>query len=342
MTHTFPSQTELAVALNPKALCLVILPTEQCNFRCEYCYQDFSIGRMSANIVQGIKRLLDCRIDNLSYLQLSWFGGEPLLASDIMLDLSEYALKLCREHGVDYVRGDITTNGYLLTPQLMEKLTKVEQGHFHISLDGMGENHDKTRHLASGKGTFDTIWNNLIALKATPLEFNILLRLHFDVDNLVQTEDLCRAVNQNFGNDERFRVMLKSIEDYGGAGSGKFRAISRDEGRSISARLITELMPDISSYNLNEDRTPQICYAAQPNNLVIRADGRVCKCAVAFQNPRNDIGKIDENGCLNIDNALLQPWMAGFKNLDESLLTCPYTGIRALDETAPACQCGSH
>ena len=342
MTSSFPTRDDLAGALNPNALYLVILPTEQCNFRCEYCYQDFSMGRMPPNVIGGIKRLLERRTDDLSYLQLSWFGGEPLLAEDIVLDISNYALGLCRDKGVTYIKGDITTNGYLLTPELMQKLTEAEQKHFHISLDGIGAVHDKTRHLISGRGTFDTIWRNLIALKETLYDFSILLRLHYSGDELSRTEELCRSVNDSFGGDERFRVMLKSIEDYGGSGSGKFKPISREEGRIISEKLITQLMPDILSFNLNEDRAPQICYAAHPNNLVIRADGRIGKCAVAFQNPRNDIGQIDENGHLHIDNSMLQPWMAGFIDYDEQLLVCPYTGIRKLDEGAPACKCGAH
>lgn len=35
---------------------LIVLPTEACNFRCTYCYQDFSRGNMSRDVVNGLKR----------------------------------------------------------------------------------------------------------------------------------------------------------------------------------------------------------------------------------------------------------------------------------------------
>ena len=37
---------------------LILMPTEQCNFRCTYCYEDFAHDRMSPRVVAGIKRLL--------------------------------------------------------------------------------------------------------------------------------------------------------------------------------------------------------------------------------------------------------------------------------------------
>ena len=54
---------------------LTLMPTEQCNFRCTYCYEDFSIGKMKEDVIRGIKNLLKQRIPTLKYLNISWFGG---------------------------------------------------------------------------------------------------------------------------------------------------------------------------------------------------------------------------------------------------------------------------
>src|ERR1044071_7965793 len=71
---------EFAASFFNEGLQLILLPTEQCNFRCMYCYEDFSGGRMSPGVSEGVKRLIDRRLDGLRSLTVSWFGGEPLLA----------------------------------------------------------------------------------------------------------------------------------------------------------------------------------------------------------------------------------------------------------------------
>src|SRR5215211_2329775 len=83
-------EAELASSFLNESLHLIVLPTEQCNFRCTYCYEDFSIGRMSSEVIQGVKRLIDRRLPSLKSLSVSWFGGEPLLGRAIVEDISEH------------------------------------------------------------------------------------------------------------------------------------------------------------------------------------------------------------------------------------------------------------
>lgn len=320
-----PSMEEIATALDPQTLHLMLFPTEDCNFRCTYCFEDHILGRMAPELVEGIKKLIDRRMDSIGHLRLSWFGGEPLMAKNIVFDISEFVHRTCQEKGVDYL-GDMTTNGYFLTPQVMERLSAAGQRYFHISLDGVGEAHDRTRPLSSGKGTFDRIWSNLTALRDSPYAFTITIRIHYGMPTAGETEALCRRINRHFGGDSRFRVNLQRIADLGGESSGKFEPIPVSEGLQL-ARYLVDLMPDI---HISDPDTSDngICYAAQPNSLLIRTNGRISKCAVNLNDPRNTVGHIDAEGRLHIDKQRLHPWMQGFETFDPTLLTCPYSGIR--------------
>ncbi len=60
------------------ALELILLASEDCNFRCTYCYEDFARGTMLPEVREGVKNLVRKRIRKLNRLQVSWFGGEPL------------------------------------------------------------------------------------------------------------------------------------------------------------------------------------------------------------------------------------------------------------------------
>lgn len=93
------------------AMHLIVLPTEACNFRCTYCYQDFSRGKMSRNVVNGLKHFLKNKIPRLEHLTVSWFGGEPLLAYDVIEELSEAIVEWTDRHGVTY-QAEMSTNGY--------------------------------------------------------------------------------------------------------------------------------------------------------------------------------------------------------------------------------------
>lgn len=45
-------------SFNNKQLSLILLITEQCNFRCAYCYEDFKIGKMPPDVIEGIKNVI--------------------------------------------------------------------------------------------------------------------------------------------------------------------------------------------------------------------------------------------------------------------------------------------
>jgi molybdenum cofactor biosynthesis enzyme MoaA len=66
---------------------LIVMPTEKCNFRCVYCYEDFAIGRMKRPVIDGVKALIRRRVASLSPLEIQWFGGEPTLAHDIVCEV---------------------------------------------------------------------------------------------------------------------------------------------------------------------------------------------------------------------------------------------------------------
>src|SRR2546426_838955 len=86
-------EEELAEWLRNDHLHLILFPTEQCNFRCTYCYEDFAIGRMTAATVASIKRLIDRRLRGLRSLVVSWFGGEPLLARAVVEEISQHIVR---------------------------------------------------------------------------------------------------------------------------------------------------------------------------------------------------------------------------------------------------------
>ncbi len=343
------SRRQIASAITPKRLDLTILPTEKCNFRCVYCYEDFLLGAMPSHVLEGIENLIRIRAEaGLSEIALSWFGGEPLLAKKHIFRISSYAKAISDLHNIR-LTGGLTTNGYLLTKEVLTELCSYNQNYFQISLDGWGDEHDKTRKRADGKGTFNVIWKNLLEAKNTDIAFTIQMRVHVTDDNYDSLCILCENIFANFNGDNRFYVDFQDVRNLGGDYKGgvsalKFQRVKANlqiilktgiiaveneaiENSAFIEENVTNFQP--SKYESSGSRRDYvenegyICYAAKPNHFLIRADGRVGKCTVAFNDARNDIGKLNFDGSIEIDSELAERWSFGLEDLDADKLGCP-------------------
>ena len=326
--------TSIGRAFSNKHLELIILPTEKCNFRCVYCYEDFAIGKMKPSVVNGVKNFLANRMPNLDSLAISWFGGEPLLAKDVVLDIARYAKRLSDVHGVKY-RGGFTTNASLLTTDLIKQFSDANHLDYQITLDGDRDTHNTTRVLANGKGTFDQIWTNLLNAARTDVAFQIKLRIHITPYNEVAVEKLLRDVEKCLGADERFSIFFHQVSNLGGPNAEKIESLSKARYGAIVERLkqSSSIFSKRVSSESDLSSNGYICYAAKPNSFLIRSNGRVGKCTVALDDERNDIGTITDDGRLIIENKKLRVWMNGFETIDPARLGCPLSMLSAPRES---------
>lgn len=157
---------------------LVICPTMGCNFDCPYCFEDHGQGKMSAetqdDVVALAKRMLE--VSGAKNMSVVWFGGEPLIAPEIIESLSKRLMALVDDLGGTY-HASIITNGYLLTQGIVDMLaaSKVEMA--QVTIDGLKATHDATRYLAGGGPTFDRIVQNLREL-TIPFRVSVRHNVH--------------------------------------------------------------------------------------------------------------------------------------------------------------------
>ena len=121
------------------------------------------------DVVALTRRMME--VNNARSLNVTWFGGEPLLAPEIIESLSGKLIALAEEHHASYDAG-IITNGYLLTPENIRILEAAQVSSAQITLDGIGAAHDATRHLADGGQSFERIAANL----RRPFSFTVNIR----------------------------------------------------------------------------------------------------------------------------------------------------------------------
>ncbi|MCM2273163.1 MAG: hypothetical protein NDJ18_11480, partial [candidate division Zixibacteria bacterium] len=61
----------------PSTFLLTIAPTLACNFRCDYCFEAQSNGRMDRDTEQALLKFAEPRVRRSESIFITWFGGEP-------------------------------------------------------------------------------------------------------------------------------------------------------------------------------------------------------------------------------------------------------------------------
>jgi uncharacterized protein len=316
-----------AAAFSDKRLELTILPTEQCNFRCTYCYEDFKLGAMSRPLIDGVKTFLTRRIESLEHLHVRWFGGEPLLAYGIIREVSEHVQALAdRNEGLRY-DASATTNGSRLTVERARALRAAGVVDYQVSIDGPKAYHDLTRLRLGGGGTYDQIMANLNAIRDCDVDVRIELRLHLTPDNEAQAEGFVDWLSQQFLHDERFTLEFFPVAKLGGPNDATMRVLDQNAGAELCSRLRQRAPARRGTVAEAGDR--YVCYAAKGNAFLIRSDGSLAKCTSALSNSRNRIGQLKPDGTLEFDLAAIEPWLHGWRSGKWADLGCPLMNLEA-------------
>jgi uncharacterized protein len=321
-------QAILYEAVTTEKLELILFPTEKCNFRCVYCYEDFALGRMSDDTLSGIRNLILERSRDLKHLHISWFGGEPLAAYDIVRDMCDFAGRLAAEKGFSF-ESSMTTNGYNLSEARWLELTGLGVRRYQISLDGDQEAHDQTRLRLDGAGTFERIWTNIQSFNALSEAgrlggAKVLLRLHVHQGNIASVKALLARIRDELTLDF-YDLHIKPVGNWGGTGDGQLAVIN--ERSSEFKALLEDLAPPKPNMSLGTEAAPYVCYASKGNSFAIRSDGAIAKCTVALSNPANRIGRITASGAIQFEQGKLEPWLHGLVSMDAADLSCPVSRL---------------
>lgn len=311
-------------AIDDRKLHLIILPTEKCNFRCTYCYEDFEKGIMSDRVSNSILKLLDNRASSLQRIDLSWFGGEPLLAKHVIDKISKHTLDLVKNFNLSY-SANMTTNGYLLTPKVLQWAISLGINDFQVTIDGDENTHNLTRLRADKTGTFSTIWKNLISAKNSNLNFNILIRIHFSPKTINSLKIFINILQAELLTDKRFSIHFHAINRLGGKLDDKIDLFTSREEKEVATKELYNLLA--KDTQVCKPDSEYVCYASKLNSFIIRSDGGLSKCTVAFHDDQNNIGTLREDGSFSLDMDKVRQWAKPLFQGDKKGASCPNSVI---------------
>ncbi len=114
------------------------------------------------NIIASINFLVFYSGDK-QLLNLTLFGGEPLLEKENIFRIVDYVEKLEAHAGNKRLSISLTTNGTLITEEVLKR-TKGKIN-FLLSIDGNEETHNASRKYKDGRGSFKKIVSKINLLK---------------------------------------------------------------------------------------------------------------------------------------------------------------------------------
>ncbi|MFC1898081.1 radical SAM protein [Candidatus Cloacimonadota bacterium] len=293
---------------------LTILPTESCNFNCPYCFIYNKRGlSTSKNVYNAILKLIEkSATDNFS-LKISWFGGEPTLEKKAIINFSKRLNKLSKEKGFQSLKYEMITNGYLLSLEDFISYYELGVKSYQITLDGFGSDHNETRFLDNGDGTFDVIWENMKKIKDLKGDFEIIVRHNFLKNRYENSRKLLAEFITEFGNDSRFSIYFRPVYNY----SQKDNEIAKISNDICGQKEGLFLQLDLDNRFLKQKKksannilnlplpmpTPSWC-DSERNFFVIGADGKIFKCDSYIDENDKHVGHLLDSGEIKYNNRL--------------------------------------
>lgn len=130
---------------------LSLVLTHACNLACHYCYTGKKFARAMPSTIA--ERALEYAVARGRVVALTFFGGEPLLAYDRLVEVVGLAARMAERGGVTF-RTQVTTNGTLLDRARADELARLGV-RTTLSLDGVREAHEATRPAHGGGSSWE-------------------------------------------------------------------------------------------------------------------------------------------------------------------------------------------
>ncbi len=301
---------------------LIVYPTQDCNLKCWYCYESHvPHSIISEDVIQSIVNHIQLKITRkeIDSLQITFFGGEPLLYFDsTVYPLLKQIKSLCDTNLITFYPFFIT-NASLIDESTITRLKEFNPM-FQITIDGNKEKHDKVRiGKKNNEPTFDKIINalhlisNHITKKHPKVSHIITLRINYDNQTLNYIDDIINSINsldrsKVFIHLERVWQTLNSVNE-------------------VQIQLLKEAICKLldAGFLVGHGIFGEKAYSCPAEVLqyaVINYDGLVYRCNGRTLTPQTAEGKLLPNGEIEWIDRLLTQRLAKPTYENERCINC--------------------
>ncbi len=187
----------------------MFMVSQDCNLACKYCYggESGTFNQKGLMEIETAERCFNYLLSvgkNREFQKVVFIGGEPLLNMKVIKHIVLLWERIKDSYGGKKVFFTLTTNGTLLTEEIVEFFKKHGVG-IAVSLDGPKEVHDQNRILAGGEPTFDKVMQGIELLRKYDIPISI---------RTTATKNVSFSVLHDFFEEQGFDIHTISIVDY--------------------------------------------------------------------------------------------------------------------------------
>ena len=300
---------------DPPLTSISLAIAQKCNLGCSYCYAQEGGFGMKAKNMPLEKAILAVDLlfaQNLTAhkMNVAFLGGEPLANREALQAVTRYA-KERSEAESKRINFSITTNGTLLTEDDADFFKKYGFS-VTVSLDGVGEIHDRLRPFKGGKGSYERIIRNVEPLLALQKNMQVSARVTVTPLNLCLKETLDELIRLGF-HSVGFSPMLSSP-----GGNNEMDSVSLETmlenmiacGQEFEKNLVAGKRYPFSNMStaLKEihrgTHRPYPC-GAGAGYLGVSASGELAACHRFVEDKKGYFGNLEEG----IDRERQQAWL---------------------------------
>jgi len=268
--------------------------TQNCNAHCYYCYQSENVFEKNRKLTKkDYDKIVDFILKTKNdKVKITWFGGEPLIRSDII----NYISTELTNKNVDF-RSVIITNGLLLNS--FDNFTlknKWNINEIQVTFDGLYENHDKRKCFDFGKNNFDKIIEKLKEILKNNIKVKI--RINISKDNYNEINDIFDYFEITFKDYDNFKYYYSYLTDDLNLYDCAF---NKNEIEKINPQIYQRYMKNREMVLPRNRRV--YCGAQNPNSFFIDIYGNLFRCEHDFWCSDKIFMNIEEFDCDKFKNS---------------------------------------
>lgn len=291
----------------------------KCNLKCFYCFEHHTEKEISSPKIHGLFKMFEKISKTAKKVEIDWFGGEPLLSFDLLRKINDHFMMVAKKRGLTYLHS-VTTNGYLLTKNKIEYLSRTPVSSVIITIDGTENTHDLSRPLKNGGPTHAVIIGNI--KRAVDAGLHVVVRMNLTKLNKGRIIEMIQIL-ERLGLKNKVEISLQAVVSSEENPCEKICLKGEERTNAILDPYIHAAKKGWMTFPTTEKlRVLSLCIGEYPQRMIVGLDGSVFRCSQADK--ESLVGKISLSGKVEFDQKTNNSWINSTPLNDEKCKQCAF------------------